>query len=260
MMRKNYVDIPEGQVHYRSEGTGYPVILLHQNPVSSADYIEVIPVLARHYRVLAMDTMGYGMSDPPPPNPLVTDYARHVKEFASALGIKKAHFVAHHTGSTIAVEVAAAYPELVDKLVISGMPYFDPETRRQGLARLKASSPIKFTDDGSYIMEFWNRIRHYNPHSKLDHTHSTLAAAMVAGQRREDAHIAIFLYDEQKRLPLVESPTLLISGSVDTFIDQLAATAQLIPHCTTKVIPGGASDVLLAMPQEFCRLVLDFLK
>jgi pimeloyl-ACP methyl ester carboxylesterase len=258
-MKKAYVDIPEGQVHYRTAGSGFPLILLHQNPVSSADFEAVIPLLAQHFRVLAMDTMGYGMSDPPPPGPLVPDYARHVRAFAAALGIQKAHLLAHHTGSTIAVEVAAAHGELVEKLVVSGLPYFDPAEREEGLKRLRAASPIRFDRDGAYILEFWKKVWHYNPRTNVEFCHRTLTAALEAGARREDGHLAIFQYPEQQRLPLVKCPVLLISGSEDTFIHRLEASARLIPRCTTRVIPGGASDVCLAMPEEFSRLVLEFL-
>jgi pimeloyl-ACP methyl ester carboxylesterase len=57
-MKRAYVDIPEGQVHYRTDGSGPVLLLLHRVPTSSALFIKVIPILAKHYRVIAMDILG----------------------------------------------------------------------------------------------------------------------------------------------------------------------------------------------------------
>jgi len=65
-MTKGYVDIPEGQVFYRTEGSGEPLLLIHQRPFSSEEYSPMIPILAQSCRVLAIDTLGHGYSDNPP--------------------------------------------------------------------------------------------------------------------------------------------------------------------------------------------------
>ena len=59
-MKRYFLDTPYGQIHYVVEGSGDPVILLHQSPRSIDEYAEVMPLLAREYRVTAMDTLGYG--------------------------------------------------------------------------------------------------------------------------------------------------------------------------------------------------------
>ena len=257
MVRKAYADIPEGQVHYRTEGTGEPLLLIHQTPASSDEYSLIIPILAKQYRVLAMDTMGYGMSDFPAPGPMIPDYARHAKEFLAALGVKKASVFGHHTGATIAVELAAANPGLVDKLVLSGCPLYTPEMRAQ---RLKTPPKVEITADGSYIMELWNALKKYNPDAGPEFWHKSLIAGLLPGTRREDAHWAVFNYDEQKRLPLIKAPTLLISGSKDVFISLLDATKKLIPRSRTAVIPDAGSLIALTKPQELSKTILDFLK
>jgi pimeloyl-ACP methyl ester carboxylesterase len=51
------------QIHYRSQGQGRPVILLHPSPLSSGFMQPIMNVLAEHNRVIAWDTRGYGQSD-----------------------------------------------------------------------------------------------------------------------------------------------------------------------------------------------------
>ena len=125
-MRKAYTDIPEGQVHYRTEGNGEAVLILHASPSTSEEYEEMIPILAKGYRVIAMDTLGFGMSDDPPRYYEITDYARSVVSFLDALGIEKTSIVGHHTGSTIAIDIAVSYPQRVDKLILAGVATMDP--------------------------------------------------------------------------------------------------------------------------------------
>jgi len=83
------------------------VLLLHQSPSSSEEYLEVVPYLASNFRVIAMDTLGYGLSDDPPHHYEIADYARSVISFLDALGLTKTNIVGHHTGGTIVVEIGA---------------------------------------------------------------------------------------------------------------------------------------------------------
>ena len=46
-MEHGYVSTPEGQIHYITAGDGEPLILLHQNPRSSREFLAMTPLLAR---------------------------------------------------------------------------------------------------------------------------------------------------------------------------------------------------------------------
>jgi len=222
-----------------------------------------MPILAKSYRVIAMDSMGYGMSDAPPTAFKISDYARTVRDFLLALDIKKTSLVGHHTGSTIAVEVAAAYPEAVDKLILSSCPYYTPEDRQARLSGPKAR-PLELTEDGSFLMEIWNRTKAEGPLAGIDMWRNAVVGALTAGteetERRQAAYRAVFQYDEQARLPLIKSPTLLISGTEDLFHQRLEATRKLVPGCSTKVIEGGDGLITRTKPDEFAQAILDFLK
>ena len=100
-----------GQVHcvVAGEGAGAPLLLLHQTPRSTDEFAEVLPLLARQRRVIAIDTPGYGCSDRVPGQPSIADYAGAAIDVLDALGIEQATVVGHHTGAVIAVELAAAF-------------------------------------------------------------------------------------------------------------------------------------------------------
>ena len=258
-MKKAYVDIPEGQVHYVTEGSGEPLLLLHQTAISSDEYMKMIPILAKSYRVIALDTLGYGKSDLPSRPYEIADYAKSVVNFVKALGISKTSIVGHHTGASIAVEVAAAYPEVVDKLIVSGCPHYTPEMREQRLNNPRFR-PMEIKEDGSHIMTKWEAFSALAPTASLETCQTSFVNYMIAGTRAEDAHQAVFRYESERRLPLIKSPTLLLSGSRDTFYDRLEATKSLIPRCRTMVIEGGGAFIALDMPEEFAQAIIDFMK
>ena len=63
-MKRAYADIPEGQIHYRIEGDGDPILLLHMAVASSDEYTRVMHFLSQRYRAIALDFLGTGDSDP----------------------------------------------------------------------------------------------------------------------------------------------------------------------------------------------------
>ena len=257
-MRRGYVDIPEGQIHYRFGGSGKSLLLIHQTPASSDDYRDVMPILAKHYYVVAMDSMGYGLSDPPPRDFEIPDYAHTVTEFLAALDIKKVSVLGHHTGATIALELAASYPAMVDRLILSAFPYYDPEERAQRLQN-PSFRPLHPVEDGSHLMERWNKLRRDAARAGPDNWTRALMYRLMPGGGDKAAYYAVFHYDEQRRLPLVKAPTLLLCGTDDMFYGRLEATAKLLSHCVTRTIPNGDGLAPVTAPEAFAQNVLDFL-
>ena len=127
-MHRAFLDTPDGQIHYVTAGAGRPVLLLHQTPRSWDEYRDVIPLLAVERRVVAMDTIGYGESYKPPRRCDIEDYGRGAIALLDGLGIRSTAIVGHHTGAVIAMELAASYPERVERLVLSSSPFVDAPT------------------------------------------------------------------------------------------------------------------------------------
>lgn len=258
-MKRAYVHIGEGQIHYRTEGSGEPLLLLHQTPLSSDEYSLMMPILARKYRVIAMDTPGYGNSDKAPHKYQIEDYARSVINFLDALGINRTSIVGHHTGAAIAVELAVTYPERVDKLILSGCPYYADEMREL-LVRDERFQPVEIKEDGSHLMKMWQIAKSYSPESKPGVWNKVVVNNLKAGEDAEDGHHAAFRYETQRRLPLIKSPTLVLSGSRDVFYKRVEIIKSLIPQSRTKIIENGGVWIGYEMPGEFAQAILEFLE
>lgn len=108
------------------------MLLLHQTPRSWDEYRDVLPLLGQQFRVLAMDTMGFGDSAPLPAQAdSIERWAEAAFDLLDALGISQCAVVGHHTGAVIALEMAASRPPRITALVLSSCPSW---TRHAALA------------------------------------------------------------------------------------------------------------------------------
>ena len=258
-MKKAYVDIPEGQIHYRTEGSGRPLLMLHESPTSSITYSRVIPILARRFRVIAMDTMGYGNSDPPETTYEVADYARTIAHFLDAMELKQVSIVGHHTGSVLAIEFAVSFPHRVDKLVLSGLVV---PTEPEKVEELRNSPRYRFggmDEEGQFILDRWKTYRGLcSPGADVEGWYQIFVDILRPGAHTFDGHQAIFRHDTMSRLPLIKSSTLVLHGTNDVVLGDANKLRSLIPDVRTSTIEGGGVFVAFEMPEAFAKPILDF--
>lgn len=183
------------------------------------------------------------------------------------MGIEKASFVGHHMGGKVATVVAAAYPDRVDKLVLSGPGILDDaETKKAAEEMFTRFWKIK--DDGSHFMEVWQFWKEHDPllpsnllnRIVLDH----LRAGGKDGKTGPYGLIAVFRSESEKLLSAIQSPTLILWGTNDltTFgfpKENEEKVNKAIPRNKVIYIEGGTFAVINMMPEKFAQLVLDFL-
>jgi pimeloyl-ACP methyl ester carboxylesterase len=109
----------DGHRHvYYVEGSGDPVILIHGLSGSSRWWWRNIPDLAREFTVYLIDLPGFGEMRGQADGFSLSEAANWLSAWMQALGIERAHIVAHSLGGYIGVKLAVRYPTLVDRLVL----------------------------------------------------------------------------------------------------------------------------------------------
>lgn len=160
-MRHGYADTPMGQVHYLTAGDGEPLVLLHKSPRSSRMYRKVIPLLAPHYTVYALDMLGYGYSHPSPiVDDVVLALAENIVQVLDALEIERAHLFGLHTGAAVSAETAAGWPERIASLILFSFPILDDEAREvmQEVHRSYGGYKTWGSEgDGTHLTRLWIR-------------------------------------------------------------------------------------------------------
>ena len=124
-VRREYVDAAWGQVHVTRAGDAGPwVVLFHESPLSGEVWVPVLERLGSSARVVALDTPGYGASDPPDGRDHeLVEYADVLAEAVQALGVERPVLCGSHTGASLAVEVAHRVPG-VRGVALSGIPLY----------------------------------------------------------------------------------------------------------------------------------------
>lgn len=126
-----------------------PLVLIHGLGVSSDYWARLLPILAARRRVCALDLPGFGRSEDPPAVLNSAEMARTVAAWLGALGLRRAHVLAHSQGAQIAGELADGWPALVASLTLIGatIGQRDPALPRLAL-RLLRDVP---REDGSLL-------------------------------------------------------------------------------------------------------------
>lgn len=258
-MKRGYADVPEGQIHYRTEGSGEPVLLLHMGGSSSDEYTRVIPYLSKRYWAVAPDLPGCGMSDKPPHEYQLPEYTRSLVSFMDALRIGKTSVVGHHVGAKVAVNLAVTWPERVDKLVLSSYPYHRDDNEQIARRNDPLFSRVEISPDGSHLMEWWRRAAIYGDSAEI--VEERLVDFVNAGPRGDEIHWAIFAYSPKlkKMLPLIKCPTLVLAGTRDHWSVVVEDIKKLIPRSRITIIENAPAYIGRVMPKEFAEAILAFL-
>ncbi len=121
-MRGEFVDLGGVRLYcyaFGERGAGEPIILIHGAFTSSHVWQDVLPRLPNGHRVLVLDLLGHGRSDPSGNHPMtVAGHAARVATLLDVLGVSRASLVGHGMGAAIATVVAHEHPERVAHLLL----------------------------------------------------------------------------------------------------------------------------------------------
>lgn len=235
-IRRHFVTVGERQQHYRRCGKGPPVVLLHESPRSSVALLPLIEKLGGGFTIFALDTPGYGGSDPlPHARPEIEDYADALADTLDALGIKRAPVYGTHTGALIAFEFARRHRERCSACVLDGFPVFTPNEREQSLASYLP--PFRPEAQGAHMAWLWSRVRdqfrffpwNYRgdgarlsiPFPPPERLHLVAMDFLAAGDGYRTGYAAAFRHDTAAALATLDVPIIAAAREDDLLFGHL---------------------------------------
>lgn len=251
-----YVDGPFGQIHVRHAGAGgTPLICLHQSPLTGGMFDAAVPCLtALGYHVIAPDTPGYGLSDPPSAPIDISGYAGFLPAVIDHFGYDAVSLLGHHTGAVFAARFAIETPNRVAALVLNGVPILSDDEK--AFFATLSFAPIELKEDGSHLIAAWNQRLKASPGwTRLDVMHRYNCDMLSNPERYFWAFDAVFAHDIAGDISAIDVPTALLTNSGEDLYAATQRAASLRPDFAYDTLQGGTHDIVDEQPEAWSAMV-----
>lgn len=259
-----WVDVGNGvRIHYTDDGTGEPVVLVHGFAINSdLNWRKngIISELSRHFRVIAMDLRGHGLSGKPHS---AEEYRLHMVEDIGALlnhlRIENAHIVGYSLGGFVALKFARMHPDRVRTLSALGSGWEQPEESQflqelnklaQRLERGKGVEPI---------------ISHIGDNPRHTGFLHTITVKILTGYFNDPLALAGVLRGipelklTREDIQQLHMPICLIVGEHDPLRRGAERLKSEVPHAQLTII-YRSDHVTAPMKKEFIETLIRFLQ
>jgi pimeloyl-ACP methyl ester carboxylesterase len=262
-------------VHYRREGWGPPILLIHGVTGSSATWEDVIPFLSERHTVIAPDLLGHGDSAKPRGDYSLGAYASGIRDLMRAIGHDRATVVGHSLGGGVAMQLAYQFPEMCERLVLVSSGGLGREVSiflraatlpgSEWVLPLLASNGVLSAGGrvgnvlrsvglraGPDLQEMWKGFSSLGDSEARQAFIYTLRGIVDPGGQRVSARDRLYLAKTV--------PTMLIWGERDPIIPVVHgySTHEQIPHSRLEVIDGAGHFPYRDDPRRFAGLLSEF--
>jgi pimeloyl-ACP methyl ester carboxylesterase len=261
----------EVKLYYEEAGSGKPLIFVHEYAGDYRSWEPQMRFFSRYYRCIAFNARGYPPSHvPQDPEQYSQALARDdIRSVLDHLKIQKAHICGLSMGGFATLHFGMSYGERALSLVVGGCGYgAEPAKREQFRAETDAAADqiekqgmpevAKRYALGPTRVQFQNKNpRGWREFAEQLAEHSTLGSALtmrgVQGRRPS-------LWELVERMKQIEVPTLIITGDEDDpCLEPALLMKRTIATSVLAVMPGAGHTINIEDPDEFNRLVFNFL-
>ncbi len=263
-----YLGLEDGKLYYEVEGEGEPLVLSHAGFVDRRMWDEQWGAFTRRYRTVRYDMRGFGKSSPAQ-GPV--DRREDLHRLLEHLGIHRAALVGCSMSGAIMLDFTLEHPEVVSTLVlVSSIPVgfeMQGEPPREFLEMMEAMEQ----GDLLRASELQNRLWIDGPFRQPGQVDQRLRQRAAEMNRIALANDTFRKADSSpvnpldppaaRRLGEVRVPVLVIAGELDNpeVVRAAAVMAAGIPGAKKVILPGCAHLPNMERPEEFNRVVLEFL-
>ena len=231
--------------HYEALGRGKPLLFLHGWLGSWRYWVPTMVALSSSYRAYALDFWGFGDSDKNRTRYSIDSYVAQVALFMQQMGLPRLPLVGHGLGGIVALHFAERYPEQVEQVLLSNVPFTAENMNRTLLGFNGGDNPA------ARILG-----RRLNDYQEV-----ALEAAKTDGDAVVSTLRSAAQEDLESLLEDLEIPVMLLYGSQDPLIQVPAdeVMEELAENVNVLLLEGVQHFPMLEDPSRFTRLVLNFL-
>jgi pimeloyl-ACP methyl ester carboxylesterase len=259
-----YVYREVGQEHEQT------ILMIHGFLGSSYDFIEVMDDLKSTHHVIAVDLIGFGLSE----KSLTFDYgkanqAAYLKKFLDLKGIESAIVMAHSMGGEVSIHLASDYPSYVESMILIGSAGYYEEGSNGGTPPALPTFFYDYVVNNYYLQRafYFSAYSSYEVEQQLvtydDFDEMFYVNRLIPGEVMRQFSIDNDSGTSTDKLSLIEQPTLLIWGSDDGFIPLetgIKMQAEMAEVATLEVIDQAGHLPFDTFFLEFMNKVKEFLQ
>jgi pimeloyl-ACP methyl ester carboxylesterase len=259
------------QLHHLEAGSGAAVVLLHGGTGGGANWFRILPLLAPHYRVLAPDLPGFGLSEPvAPAAPLGEIAADILAHWLDANGLDRVHLVGTSFGGLAALRLAQRHPARVATLFIldsAGLGTGLHAAVRATASRLMPSLVLRPSRTGTRLLLHLlltsdrTQLSHETIDALVEYIYFT---AVRAGTDYGVATMRLFTSPSGQReimtpaeLRAIAHPTTVMWGARDRMLPVAHAehAATHLPNATLRILPHAGHSPNWESPSEVAAAI-----
>ena len=132
--QSRYINLRAGRMHYIDEGKGPVILFVHGTPTWSFLYREFVKELSKNFRCIAMDHLGFGLSDKSEDfGGSPEDHAANLVEFVERLGLSSFTLVVHDFGGPIGLGAGVQLKDRVNRVVLFNSWLWDTKSNPEAV-------------------------------------------------------------------------------------------------------------------------------
>lgn|SRR5690625_3703622 len=276
MPESHFIEVDDVTYHYLDVGSGDPALFLHGGGPGCtgwSDFGPVIPYFAQDKRCIVPDILQYGKSDKCRiSGPMWDFHSAKTIAYMDAMGINVADIICNSWGGTIALALAAYYPERVRSLVVTGsMPVFYgplaplPENGSRG----RNARDVYYGGSGptrEKMRDLIARLEWYSADRLPQETVEMRYEQSLDPGERELAAMSDSprgdWQDLTEQLGRIQAPVLFIWGREDAFLtpDYPLMLSRMIPNGNLHVMDHVSHHLQEERPRAYHAIVDGFLR
>ncbi|HEY3084462.1 MAG TPA: alpha/beta fold hydrolase [Candidatus Dormibacteraeota bacterium] len=251
------------RIYYERAGQGLPVIFLHAGVADSRMWEPQVAAFTKHFDVIRPDMRGFGRSELPPGR---WSAVGDVLGLIDHLRLKPVHLIGCSMGGGVAVDFAIEHGERLSKLVLVGPGVSGVQFGAKYPDLFAEADAAEKSGDQQAIIEADARLWLDGPRRRPGYVKDPIRKLFFEMDSNfesdwESAPIDHIDPPAAERLHEITAPTLVVVGDEDAppIFDAVEMLMEKVPHARKAVIHDAAHLPNLEHPDEFNRIVLEFL-